>query len=965
MSDLNEAQQRYNELLDQARDSLAQGIPLQTAQKEELKKAAETLKKATETQERNTKALDAGSKVIGGLTGSALAAGKALYSGAQGATAFNSSLDQLNTAVVEAGKGLAQFAGGGFIVKALIGGLTMLASATIKQQQAAAAFAEKLNTGYNKLSEAGAAASGGMSEVFASAQKLGLGIDKLDTMVGLVADNSQTLALMSGSVAKGTQDFADLSDSLKGSRKEFLNLGINQDQQNEGMMRFVKNMTLAGRAQNMSTADMTKGAKELIYEQDKLAKLTGINAKEQQKLVDRSRENEQFNSKIQSLEAEGSEQSLKAAQSLRSGLTYFKTLGEDALEGFMGAVNKNLVNPRTQAMFVSSGSKLFETVEDMLAGGDAFTAYMKSVKGIAEFNKSVGNTMSSLDAGNDRFLNSQTQVNAVIQDGLGLEKAKQKIEADTAAQAAGKDKITNQYTDIVLKNQQSMLDMQNSMFQVLERNLKVTENQAEMGAELATVFGDIIYKISKELTPVLDNLIKGLTEFVKLISKILGDTDKSAKRDKAEERLDDIQKNKGWFDKLTPGLGDATSKKALSDYQKAYDDRVEERNAMMLDTIKSWLGFKSSEPKVEGARAEGGPVDAGKLYKVGEHGQEYFKPKIAGDIIPNDVTTGMAADKARMSQFYKEILKDTEALEKLTDTDLRRTRDFNDLSKTLIDKKTKLIKEEIELLDEQNDAIEKTATLIEQLFNKEQAAAFRKMSTGMRTMGGMMGGGMPNMGGGQGLQMPGTGNRATMGGAQGLQITNQDDLKKSGLNVKSGDVHAENSGISSKLIELAKTIQSGVPGFGYFSAFNDRFHQEKAPSSKHTQGLAADFTTAQAPSAKDGEAITQWLKQMGASMAIDEYNNPSSKSTAGHFHVEIPAFEEGGNLGAGKVGIAGENGKPELITGPATITPMNDLVGTFNTMVGLMGQQVSMMDEMIRAQKNGNDISTKILRVQQ
>ena len=37
-------------------------------------------------------------------------------------------------------------------------------------------------------------------------------------------------------------------------------------------------------------------------------------------------------------------------------------------------------------------------------------------------------------------------------------------------------------------------------------------------------------------------------------------------------------------------------------------------------------------------------------------------------------------------------------------------------------------------------------------------------------------------------------------------------------------------------------------------------------------------------------------------------------------------FAKGGTLGAGKVGIAGESG-PELITGPATITPMS---GTTN-----------------------------------
>jgi hypothetical protein len=928
MADLNPEQQQFNELLRQANEQM---IRTGRVLPETQQALTESLGKAKTATGGFTKSVEYGSQAIAGLAGAGIAAGKALYSGATGATAFNSSLDQLNNGVLAMGKTLAAFLPGGMLVKGMVAGVTMLASATIKQQQAAATFAEKLNTGYNKLSDSGAAASGGMTEVFESAQKLGLGIDKLDSMVNLVADNSQSLALMSGSVANGTRDFANLSESLKGSREDFLKLGMSQEQQNEGMMRFTKNMTLAGRAQNMTQAELTAGARNYILEQDKLAKLTGISAKKQQDILDRARENEQFNAKIRSLELEGTEESKKAADGLRKGLIIAAAAGDDVAEGFMASVNANLRNDKARELNMTAQGQQMVSIQNILNGMDPTAAMAPMFKSMANFEREVGIPLNQLGAGAGVFNKTSSMANAELMDRLGIEKAMVQITADQKNQLAGEDSKTAIYAGIVKKNQDTMLAMQNSMFQVLERNLKVTENQAEMGAELATVFGDIIYKISKELTPVLDNLIKGLTEFVKLISKILGDTDKSAKRDKAEERLDDVQKNKGWFGKLTPGLGDATSKKALSDYQKAYDDRVEERNAMMLDTIKSWLGFKSSEPKVEGARAEGGPVDAGKLYKVGERGQEYFKPKVAGDIIPNDITIGMAADKARMSQFYKEILKDTEALEKLTDTDLRRTRDFNDLSKTLMEKKTELVNKELELLNNQSSS---------------------------PAMG-------SSMGGGQGMQMPRGSNMTSMGGGQGMQISSQEDLKKSGLNVKSGDVHAENSGISSKLIELAKTIQSGVPGFGYFSAFNDRFHQEKAPSSKHTQGLAADFTTAQAPSAKDGEAITQWLKQMGASMAIDEYNNPSSKSTAGHFHVEIPAFEEGGNLGAGKVGIAGENGKPELITGPATITPMTDLVGTFNTMVGLMGQQVSMMDEMIRAQKNGNDISTKILRVQQ
>ena len=41
-------------------------------------------------------------------------------------------------------------------------------------------------------------------------------------------------------------------------------------------------------------------------------------------------------------------------------------------------------------------------------------------------------------------------------------------------------------------------------------------------------------------------------------------------------------------------------------------------------------------PKLDGARAAGGPVTAGKLYRVGEEGEELFSPGRSGRIIPND-----------------------------------------------------------------------------------------------------------------------------------------------------------------------------------------------------------------------------------------------------------------------------------------------------------------------------------------
>jgi hypothetical protein len=47
-------------------------------------------------------------------------------------------------------------------------------------------------------------------------------------------------------------------------------------------------------------------------------------------------------------------------------------------------------------------------------------------------------------------------------------------------------------------------------------------------------------------------------------------------------------------------------------------------------------GTGETRPRVAGARAMGGPVDAGKLYLVGERGPELFRPRIGGWIDPSD-----------------------------------------------------------------------------------------------------------------------------------------------------------------------------------------------------------------------------------------------------------------------------------------------------------------------------------------
>lgn len=143
----------------------------------------------------------------------------------------------------------------------------------------------------------------------------------------------------------------------------------------------------------------------------------------------------------------------------------------------------------------------------------------------------------------------------------------------------------------------------------------------------------------------------------------------------------------------------------------------------------------------------------------------------------------------------------------------------------------------------------------------------------------------------------------------------QKDLAAMGLRMKQGDVHAENSGISGTLLQLAQQVQNSIPGFGYFSGFNDKFHQERASSSKHTQGRAMDFTLQRPPTVDEGRQIISQLKSMGANLVIDEYNNPSSKATAGHIHAEV-AMARGGIIDSTPSGtsiLAGEGGFNEAI----------------------------------------------------
>lgn len=898
-----------------------------------------------------------GAEVVGALASSAMSAGKALLEGKKGAAAFNESLDGMATAAQAAGAALALLMPGGILIKGLIAGLTMAATAYIKYTQAANEMADKLYKGYSGLAKSGAAASDGMTGVKNGAQKLGLSMNELGDYVQIVADNSKDLANLGGSVYKGRQALENMGKAMEPAREAMLKMGLMPKDVAEGMAGYLRTQTRLGNAQKMSVDQLAEGARKYLIEQDALTKLTGVQRAEREKAREEAMMEEQHAGVIRELQMQGERGKLEADRVQKIS---------DIANDFSPAIAK-MIRSLQSGVITDEGAKLLQSAPDAMRDlALAQKGQISELEAIKRIFGSVGESgdrfrasLAKLSANDDTFVSmgetTKARIVAEKLQTMTLEQIRKEVETQGATGKKAADGLVEGQAKLIDAQVRATIAVENFISLGIGPAQEMTALMAEKAAMAAAGLNDLVgatqgylSKLKDMAKPVADAATKGLEK----VQKVTGGVGAEA-----------VGAVGG------AGVG-ATAGAVIGGILGLLGGPpgviIGAKLGSVIGTgIGGYVGQAiGSEAKknVEGERAEGGPVDAGKLYRVGERGEEFFRPNVAGEIVPNNQISGItSASNNRIDVIQraaKEIADDTATLAKLTDVDLKKTQDASRLQDRLRKLKTELAIDEVELLEEQKTELTKMLDAMEKTMGKDAAANLRKNITMQRAMGG-------GMGGGQGLQMPSAAGMPSMGGGQGLQIASQDDLKKLGLNIKAGDAQADNAKISPKLIELAKAIQSGVPGFGYFSSFNDKFHNEKAPSSKHTEGIALDFTVAQPPSIQDGKAITSWLKSMGASVAIDEYNSPTAKSTGGHFHAQLPAFEYGGTLDAGQLGIAGEAGKPELITGPAEITPINELMKAFGSLAGMMSQSVEKLDDLVRAQKSNNDISSKILRAQQ
>lgn len=113
----------------------------------------------------------------------------------------------------------------------------------------------------------------------------------------------------------------------------------------------------------------------------------------------------------------------------------------------------------------------------------------------------------------------------------------------------------------------------------------------------------------------------------------------------------------------------------------------------------------------------------------------------------------------------------------------------------------------------------------------------------------------------------------------------------SGLRIKSAESIAGGQ-VRGYTAEFAKLTQEALgSSLNRFTAFNDLYHKGK--NSKHAVGQAFDYTVKDASEADASIARLQAVaKKYGFVVkAINEYKNPSGRSTGGHVHVSVLGFK--------------------------------------------------------------------------
>lgn len=262
---------------------------------------------------------------------------RAVTDGIKGYKDLADTTDNLATSIEALSAALAFVLPIGRVAKIVTAGLGLLAGELVRTSKAVGEQLDGLRSGFDELAQIGATTAGGLTDMFEAMQKAGLSVKDFPGFAKVLAENGQLLAQFGGTVITGRNAVLDLTKDLRPMQDELQNFGIRIEQIGEASLGFIKNQKLMSMGTN---ANLNMGAQAMmkyVQELDTLAKLTGINRKEQEKIMEDAMSRASFAATIDQMIAEGR---TEEAQAIQQAQMYFARLGPESLRGFQDSISE-------------------------------------------------------------------------------------------------------------------------------------------------------------------------------------------------------------------------------------------------------------------------------------------------------------------------------------------------------------------------------------------------------------------------------------------------------------------------------------------------------------------------------------------------------------------------------------------------------------------------------------------------
>jgi hypothetical protein len=954
MADINDETRRLAELMEEANRQMRDFGAVTKQTQDQLYDAQ---MKAKFGINNATAAATSAGTAFGSLAKAGMSAASAMNQGQKGAAAFNGAVDGMADAAKAAGIALALMVPGGMIIKALTVAVTAAVGAFAEYTKAANEMSDSLYKGYQGLAKSGAAASDGMTGLYKDAKKLGLGMNELDSLVSLVAENSADLAAFAGSVSDGRKRFAELGAAMEPQRQAMIRMGMMPEQINEAMAGYLRTQTRLGNAQRMTTDQLAEGARNYLREQDALTKITGQSVKETEKKREAALMEEQFAAKIRQLQLNGQHD---AAKRLMLVNDMASAMSEELGRGVRAAATNNLTNADAQKLYLSTQGQIFPALNEVIAGTKSPAEALDSVTDkIIETNDKIGVSLGLLGVNDKTFI--------AIGEAAKIRAAKESGNMADRMKAAEKD-----YDARLKGGTDPMLDSAASL-----RDAQIDANEAT--------------------NEFIVNGIVPATEAMEKLARVTAAAAKAITPDRSPE----LRTNKR--------TGTEQDKDGYYDYQRQEMEALGQKPEEMGSFWKKLFGGRS-----EGSLGATGKLieDFGSGTPMMLHGRESViteqqltnlaksamamgsqSPHLSG----STAGAGSGHQAAQMNNLQTEMLRDTEQLAKITDRDLSRTREFTRTNLKLMDLKTDLMEDEIELLEEQNKMLSDMEEMYSKIMGPEAAKAAVKAFKKTQMFGNMT---APAAGGGGG----GGGAYTSAATPSGPSAPSEVEGAKGG-----GEPTAKAADV------LKFTARSGSPEA--FEGLNDRLKKSVIRAAEEYH--AATGNKMQVNSAKRDSADQQRLweesvalgtpgrgpsgmavakpgrspHEHGLAVDIQNYNDSAAVAAMNRqgLKQKVPgdpvhfSFGDGGIANGPTSGYLAELHGPEAVVplpdgktipvrieggdvGGAKSKDMADMMNQFRSSMESMINQMNnrdllnMMDEMVRAQKDSNSIQEKLLR---